>query len=353
MNTQQNSETDRLIWADLLRVIAIAGIVLLHASSCYWKDYSVFSDNWTAMALYDSLARWALPIFIMISGMLFIGHKTEVSIKTLYSKYILRIVLVFIVWSLFYTFISYAPSFLRGEELCPVTVLKSFLRGYYHLWFLYMIAGLYMVVPFLRKIAEEKILCIYLVILNFIFGLFIPFILSFSAIKYGALLDKTFLYFPLGFAGYFMWGYYIDKYSDGWSARSAKLIYALGLLCAAATFLGTFFFSRSTDIAQDKFFDNLSPLHFFVSTAVFLAFKRINEDKLKKYKNPVMLMSSLSLGIYLAHPFFLLAFKKFSLYYKISDNFFISIPLAAIFIFVISAAVIFLIKKIKIADKLV
>lgn len=353
MNTQKIDQDKRLLWADLLRAVSMAGIVLLHTSSCYWTDYFVFSDKWTSMALYDSVVRWALPIFVMISGMLFLGYKSSVGIKVLYSKYILRIALAFIVWSSFYTFISYAPALFRGESILATSVLKSFLGGYYHLWFLYMIAGLYMLVPFLRKIAAERSLCLYFVILNFIFGLLLPFVLNLASIKYVSLLDKTFFYFNLGFSGYFLWGYYLDKYSDEWNDSLVNVFYAFGILCVVGTFLGTFLLSRYIGAAQNNFLNSLSPLHFFTATAVFLAFKRMNQDILKKHAKLITGLSSLSFGIYLIHPFFILIFKKLSLYSEITDNFFISIPICLVLIFIISSLSVFLIRKIKIVSKFV
>ncbi|WP_273975049.1 acyltransferase family protein, partial [Serratia ureilytica] len=55
-------------WFNNARVIAILAVVLLHVSSrvVMWSELG--SNDWWYANLYDSLVRWCVPVFVMISG---------------------------------------------------------------------------------------------------------------------------------------------------------------------------------------------------------------------------------------------------------------------------------------------
>ena len=80
------------------------------------------------------------------------------------------------------------------------------------MWFLFMIVGLYMVIPFLRLIVKDNSLMKYFLILAFIFAIVIPEIISVTGIvndKYSSfmqgIIDKVSLNFVLGYTIYFIW----------------------------------------------------------------------------------------------------------------------------------------------------
>ena len=71
-------------------------------------------------------------------------------------------------WSFFYACREYAKN--GGFK----GAFEQFLAGYYHMWFLYMIMGMYAVVPLVRKIAESGTLTKYFLGLAFVISLVLP-----------------------------------------------------------------------------------------------------------------------------------------------------------------------------------
>lgn len=68
----------RVIYFDVLRVLATFAVIVLHLSAQHWADTDVFSNAWLAFNLYGGIVRWSVPIFVMISGALFLGRDTDI-----------------------------------------------------------------------------------------------------------------------------------------------------------------------------------------------------------------------------------------------------------------------------------
>lgn len=98
----------RKIYCDYLRLIATFAVVVLHVSASNWYGADVHGLAWQSFNFYDSATRWSVPIFVMISGALFLGR--EIPIKKIYSKYILRLVIAFFTWNLFYAIVTQETS---------------------------------------------------------------------------------------------------------------------------------------------------------------------------------------------------------------------------------------------------
>ena len=94
-------ESQRIIAFDVMRIISIFAVILLHYSS--QRFYISFpSPEWEIRNVYDAMVRWGVPVFVMISGALFLDSNKKLSIKRLYTKNILRITCAFLFWSLIY-----------------------------------------------------------------------------------------------------------------------------------------------------------------------------------------------------------------------------------------------------------
>lgn len=81
--------------------------------------------------------RWGVPVFVMISGALFLS-KNEISTKVIFSKYVLRIVTAFAAWSFIYYLVSkgeIAEQFVGLFSPGRVGRLAGIITSYYHLWF--------------------------------------------------------------------------------------------------------------------------------------------------------------------------------------------------------------------------
>ena len=83
----QQVSNQRIIYLDLLRVLATIGVIVIHV--CGRGFYgSLFTSSWYYAVFYHSLVRWCVPVFFMISGALFLNPKKTVTYKEILLKYI-------------------------------------------------------------------------------------------------------------------------------------------------------------------------------------------------------------------------------------------------------------------------
>ena len=101
----------------------------------------------------------------MIIGNLFLDK--EILIKKLYFKYIMCLIIAFLCWSCFYALVDI-------KEKNFISVCSEFITGHYHMWFILMIIGLYICVPFIKLVANNKNISRYYLLVAFSFAFFWP-----------------------------------------------------------------------------------------------------------------------------------------------------------------------------------
>lgn len=123
------------------RFVAIALMVLVHVSG---QGFLEFGRRWHIVNFYDSVAHAAVPLFFMISGALLLPRANR-DVLAFYRKRYGKILPPFLFWSIVYLVID------RGiQGLAPRSLLQI-LEGptWGHLWFVYTIASLYLIMPLL------------------------------------------------------------------------------------------------------------------------------------------------------------------------------------------------------------
>lgn len=344
---------NRIIYADILRIIATFAVIILHVSASKWYDLPISEYNWQIFNIYDSLVRWAVPIFVMLSGEFFLNPDKEIDSKKLFCKYILRIVIAIIFWGLFYQFSEIFAKFILDHETITI---KKFLVAFakiifgppwYHLWYLYMLIGLYLLTPVYRiftKNATEKQFQ-YLLILFFSFGLCLPFVKNMLQ-HFDSTLNINFGISELvNYSGYFFAGYYFSKYSI---SRKMKLtIYFFAICSFIFTIVGTSYVSIKNQEANNLLYNNLFPTTMFEAFAIFI-FIRNSFDKKEisgKAYSFISILSNCTFGIYLIHDFIRTLLLKLGVTADFINPLF-AVPLTSILIFCISFLIIWLCKKI-------
>ena len=143
-----------IAYLDYLRLLATFGVIAIHVTLSFTHfNTDEIDTRWQVVNITESFIRWSVPIFVMISGVSFLCLKEEVPIKVLYRKYIFRLALVFVCWNMLYFLCAVGAAYLRGDELPP---LAKLMEPYGHLWFLPMMIGVYVVMPFLKVIFERS-----------------------------------------------------------------------------------------------------------------------------------------------------------------------------------------------------
>lgn len=131
----------------VLRVTAAFGVAALHVISLWLRDTDPGTASWWIADFYDAATRWCVPVFIMISGALLLKPHRLQPLNVFYRRRMGRILAPLLFWTVFYL----------GLRVCfegatwPV-VVRDLVRGqpYGHLWYLYVIVGLYWITPLLQ-----------------------------------------------------------------------------------------------------------------------------------------------------------------------------------------------------------
>ncbi|MDF2686618.1 MAG: hypothetical protein K0S55_1800 [Clostridia bacterium] len=328
--------------------------MFLHVGASQWYNTDITSFEWQVFNIYDSLVRFCVPVFVMLSGMFFLEPGKQISLKNIYFKYILRIVTAFIFWSAFY--VIFDNFILHKNEINSKTIdnmFSQFYEGQYHLWFLFMIVGLYIITPLLKKLTEnsDKKMLEYFILLSFVFAVLIPTLSNFpwfDGIR--NYINKFYINLILGYSGYFIMGYYLKTYDI--SKLKQIIIYISGIIGVISTFALTNLISQSQGRAYEVLYGFLTPNVMLASVAVFVFFKEIiSKIKFKDITIRVItFISSCSFGMYLVHVAFNMIFSKIK-FTTLSFNPLISVPLISIAVFICSFLISFIISKIPFLNK--
>jgi surface polysaccharide O-acyltransferase-like enzyme len=331
----------RKFYLDFLRLIATLGVIFLHVSA---KEYHMhyLTYDWYLSVIGDSLVRWCVPLFVMISGALFLNPDKHLSYRDILTKYIPRLLLAYVCWSLLYTIFQIAVSSFISREFVFDTY---FLRPYFHLWFLPMLMGVYLLVPLLRKISEDKTLTQYALIL-WICVLTVAFFLNREILQ----ISELFLInLVSGFAGYCLLGYFVSQHTM--TKRQQALICTIGMAGLVITIGGNIFLSLHLGMPTERFLPYLSPFVVMTALSIF-AFAKQKESALQgKLSGIVEYVRKDLFGIYLVHGMWL-RFFNITLFRDLTNHA-ITLPLITIIIFIFSLFTTKLIRKIPYVRKIV
>lgn len=145
----------RINYINSLRLIATLGVILLHTSSGLLGTRDI-EECGSRMALtgYIKTTQFTVPLFIMISGALFLNPKKELGFKIIISKYVRRIALALLVFGLP---MCVAETYLGGSGNIIIDSISNLIRGHSwaHMWYLYMLIGLYLITPIIKPFVEK------------------------------------------------------------------------------------------------------------------------------------------------------------------------------------------------------
>lgn len=334
-------EPNRIIYLDLLRIVATGAMIMLHVAASCMGAVPVDSAQFAVFNFYDSIVRFCVPVFVMISGVLFMNPDWKISVRDLYRVNIRRIAISFIFWSLVYVAYTIVtdvvldgqpPDGDKAEQLG-----KDFVYGHYHMWFLYMIIGLYIMTPILRKIAEDRKIEKYFILMSVIFC-FGANLLKFLP-RFGTGVEEVMSdlnpALVLGFSGYYLAGDYIHRY--GIPAPLRCLVYLLGIAGAVFTCVATARMSCAAGAVDSHMYGFLMLNNFLPGVAVFTWVRERfrNREFRPNLTARLVKLSNLTFGIYLVHDLFIMIFMRHGIS-TLSWNAVISVPLLTLAVFLLS-----------------
>ena len=292
------NKENRIWYLDYLRILAILMVMVIHMPGYGSSKYALGSYAWYVFNISHGLARWCIPVFVMISGALFLNR--DIPIKTIYKKYILRLATAFIFWSIIYMI----PE--KGSIIDRIILV---IKGHYHMWFIPMIIALYMIIPLLKPIIKNEKNIKYFLIIAFIFSTLIPFLLNIASDFLGGnsksivsairdLVGNVNLKFVDGFTRYFILGYYLSKIDI--PKKKRMIIYILGIIAFIMTIALGIIVSLKTNGTITRYSYPASVTIYLSAIAIFTWFKyrKFDKDKINKI---ILKISKYSFGAYLSH----------------------------------------------------
>ena len=254
---------------DILRIFAFVFIVMLHTLNRQY-GLTVWMSGYAVISI-------GVNLFIMISGYLLLD-RTE-TVKEFFRKRFFSILPLFIIFNIIYIFF-YNHSFITIKKISAP-----------HFWYIYMILGLYLLTPWLRKVlqyAEKE--TFYVVVLWFLCNVFNPYMQFFRFPKI------PFSHFPItGFIGYYILGYYLKKYR--YKLQKIPFICVIGVYITGflISVLSTKYVLVTTGNRISDFFDKNSLGTFFMSVSFFIFWIKFN------FKNRNKVIRRISDSTYFAY----------------------------------------------------
>lgn len=314
---------DRIVFVDYIRVVACFLVMLVHASeNFYAADASGLAGNVSLLAnesnrfwvaFYDGFCgRISVPLFMIVSAFLLVPMKSGVTMGDFYKRRFKRIIPPMVIFMLLYTFLPLAWGGMSWEQsLSDLKMLPlNFPSMAGHLWFMYPLISLYLIIPVVspwleRASAKEELTFLGL------FGIstFIPWIHRFISPEiWGECFWNgfTMLWYCSGYLGYLVMAHYIRYHLD-WS-RKKKLIAGSLCLLGGAAFTGWSFWYMGTPGQTietpllEWSWEFCTPNVLLASFGAFLLFSCIERKETPKL---VRKLSDMSFGMYLMHLFFL------------------------------------------------
>ena len=324
---------DRILYPDALRVLAIVAVVTSHVSAPFLHSASLTSVGWMIANVADSLTRWAVPVFLMVSGIFLLDVDRSFEIRTFYKKNMVRLLTAYLFWDFIYQMITTKGSILLSIE----SVVLS--RPHYHLEFLLYMMGLYVVVPVLRgfiKNATRREYIYYIsvwIIASSIFPLgqqFAPEQIRQVFIMLSARINFNFF---INYTGYLILGQYLHRFPI--TGRVKTTIYVIGGACGLWTITSTTVLSRIAGHLDTTFFAYKQLNVILMSVAVFIFVKSFVEKKksIQRYQREITALSACAFGVYLIHVIFLILFSIFDMEWMRHSY---AIPVVVILICVLS-----------------
>ncbi|MGF1685207.1 acyltransferase [Photobacterium japonica] len=323
---------EKILFFDVLRCMAALAVVAIHVLGPYRDQLGVIPDaDWITAVSINSASRWAVPVFIMITGALMLSDQRPFELGYYLKRRLGKVLVPFLVWSCFYAVLSGVTlSGFDGqvvwEKLRDLPVHET----YYHLGFFYYFLPLYLVVPFLRHAVQHGDRTAVTAMTAVWLGLTTLFLCH---------IDGPWSHELVLYSGYLLLGYGLFQYQwprAGW-------LWGFGALALVVTdymVLSRSFASGEYTVGRWLSYKTLNTA--LIAAAVFALGRYLATRCSPRLMTGMAFMSRYSLGIYLLHPLFLWPVRAFDGYVWPPA---VMIPLLTVVITAVSLAASWLLAK--------
>lgn len=327
----------RISWLDTVRVLACFLVIVCHATDAFVQTPDGSIDG--AAALFVSGVRACVPLFVMISGALLLPMRGTP--EEFFKRRFSRVIIPFLIWGVVLALLplpkgesDWAPTNLFEKQVhdlphsAPEKILYNiamlplnFTNSNIHFWFLYIILGLYLLVPVISpwvRQASVKGLCAFLGV--WVFTLCLPYLQHIPGHAWFPALhgecdwnSRGMTYYFGGYLGYMLLGHLLTRLpalSPGKAVPLAIGMFALGWTVTHQGFLWTVM-HKTTSKDLEFFIEFLSPNVALMTAALFILCRAFPLQG--RVASVMSSAASMSFGIFLIHYWMLLWVRDWAL----------------------------------------
>lgn len=303
----------RIEYIEWLRILCAFSVVGIHITMTQPNNYSVAeigAINYMLLTSLYTLVQWAVPVFLMITGNLLL-HSKSLSLRKIISM-IARMVIVLLLFGSVFAFIE---QVFKNRSVDFMMIPNSILltleqKSWDHLWYLYVLIGIYILIIPLKRFAEnssnKEMLALVSILIagNFI----IPTINLIFETKLESFMVLT-QYVTYILLGYVFGGFAEDKEGEHYKIKIDALINrgggvwiciwsiasAVKIVIQCTTVLNTG--EGAPTVLSDRLLTLLQAIAIYCLCQKYMAGKKVTPF--------AQSISRCSFGIYLIHPFFI------------------------------------------------
>lgn len=315
---------NRIAFVDYIRVVACFLVMLVHSSeNFYGADSSGLAGNVSMLAnesnrfwvaFYDGvLGRISVPLFMIVSAFLLVPLKPRATMRSFYRRRARRILSPLLIFMFLYCTLPLLWGQMTWEQSIQDLKMLPFtfpsMAG--HLWFMYPLISLYLIIPVVspwleRSTASDELLFIGI----FALSTTVPWLVRFvSPDLWGTCFWNPYfgmLYYCSGYIGYLVLAHFI-RFHLQWK-RSQRLVVGLCCFVVGAAFTGWSFWeagvpSRVIETPMLEWsWEFCTPNVLLATFGAFLLFTCIEQQEAPRWITGI---AKLTFGMYLMHMFFL------------------------------------------------
>lgn len=299
---------NRSVPVDAAKTFAIFGTLMIHASAAGGFSGAVGGFDWTSALFWNSLLRCAVPLFFLCSGALLLPPEKNVTISTVWRKYIPRILAALFFWAAAYSGWSLLLAWRRTGVLELAAIRQTLVdlvmfRHKSHLYYLHVIILVYALLPVTRLFAAraDRQLTRYALAVWFLLGSVYPLLRAFPPVSgLGGIPVQYAINLTWGAVGYGLLGHVLTEESRKHRPVTFVLVYLVGFVL---TFGGTLVLSLRAGSLVQTFLQGTAPGVCLQAAGIygFCVSAFWEKDRCPAVKT----VSKASFCIYLVHLFFL------------------------------------------------
>jgi len=355
---------EKRIDIELMRILAAFFVIFNHVGEGFFlfAEYDSNTLNFWLYLFLSIFCKFSVPLFFMISGALMLNSETE-SYAKLWSKKVLRMVIILVVWSAVY----YLPQALKGKEDIGLQVFfRRLYTSYWQnaFWYIYAYIPFLISVPILQRIAKSlsNKEYVYIIVIVFVFTSLRPTVeyllwqgqySLYKQFNFDWMAAKIFFY-PL--IGYFLQ----HRIQDFWDGKKLTALWVINILFIMIGSYLTYYKAQITGELSEGTSQTFHNTFVLINSAtVFVTCQfLIKHVKFGKIIDSIILsLGEATFGIYLMHKLIMKLFEKLNVLTRIYETLQINDMLSAILyctiIFAVGYCLTIICKKIPLIKQLV